>query len=206
MNASFLEIVQTIASGLGALLAVRSMVAADLNLVAILRRNVNGNRRMVASKNVRVERCVLSTQVMLFLVGLATLFLAPPPYTPVPEGTPRSTIETDMIRNLAITRLGMTTASLVLMYLSYRSWLEERIPIQLARRTDRAVTEIDSVAGAANASLAVVAQQAASQAQVVAAVAQDSASAAQNTATLAQDVATDAHAAATEDTPSDKAT
>lgn len=195
MHASFLEIVQTIASGLGALLAVRSMVAADLNLVAILRRNVNGNRKMVAAKNVRVERCVLSTQILLFLVGLATLFLAPPPYTPVAEGAMRSPIETDIIRNLAITRLGMTTASLVLMYLSYRSWLEERIPIQLARRTDRTPLEADGTTSVVVAA----AQHAASQAQVAAAVAQDSASSAQTTATLAQDAATEAISVAKED-------
>lgn len=196
MNASFLEIVQTIASGLGALLAVRSMVAADLNLVTIQRRNVNGNRHMIAAKNVRVERCVLATQVMLFLVGLATLFLAPPPYTPVPDGAVRGSIELDMIRNLAVTRLGMTLASLFLMYLSYRSWLEERIPIQLARRTDLGAPDVGA---GPNAVIAAAAQHAASQAQAVATVAQDSASEAQTTATVAQDAATEAIIVAKDD-------
>lgn len=164
-NASFLEIVQTLAALVGAALTCRAMIEADLNLVAQNRSGMNGNRLLIAQKNVRVERCVLGVQVCMFLAGLASLFIPP-----LPTG-----------QGFVATRL---VNSVILMYLSYRNWLDDRITIP--SRSRRAS---DPTSGAA---IAAAAQQAASVAQVEATAAQTTASVAQDKASVAQDVATEA--------------
>jgi hypothetical protein len=162
VHATFLEVVQALFAGLGAALTTRAMVSADLDLLALLRAGLNGNRKSVAEKNVRVERCVL---------------LVPPP----PFGYPGAPTEFNALlaRGATITRIAMSFASVTLMYMSYRNWLEHRIPLTTVRRTDAVPT------GPA------VAQAAASEAQLAAVAMQATAVEAQNAATHAQDVATE---------------
>ncbi len=131
MNVSFLEIIQTISAGLGALMTLRAKINADLNLVSVRRKGFNGNRLIIACRNVRVERTIFFVQITLFLCGLFTLYLAPPPFT---TGGIPPIIEREMIRSVVVIRLAMTIGSLLLMVLSYKNWLEERIPILVATR------------------------------------------------------------------------
>jgi hypothetical protein len=176
VHATFLEVVQALFAGLGAALTTRAMVSADLDLLALLRAGLNGNRKSVAEKNVRVERCVLLVQLALFLAGMASLWLPPPPF-----GYPGAPTEFNALlaRGATITRIAMSFASVTLMYMSYRNWLEHRIPLTTVRRTDAVPT------GPA------VAQAAASEAQLAAVAMQATAVEAQNAATHAQDVATE---------------
>lgn len=186
MTASFLEIVQVIAALVGFLLTIKAKVSADLSLVTLRRKGLNGNRLLIAEKNVRNEDGHMHMQMILFLVGLTSLFLAPPPFarllSPDPEAV-RLMREANL--QLGITRVGMTAISLYLMYLSYRGWLEERIPILLQYRKN----DGHNVTGT---SVAQKAQVAASAAQELAAMAQDAATVAQETASVSQDAATEA--------------
>jgi hypothetical protein len=182
-GAAFIEIVQTLSALIGMVLAFSTMINADLNLIAIVRTGLNGNRRMIATRNVRTERCVVVVQLALFLAGLTTLFLAPPPYSTIGGEIQTNPIIFQMEQSVRSTRFWMTVCSLVLTYLSYRNWLEERLPVRamLKRQTD------------SPSDLVAMSQDAASKAQVSATVAQDAASAAQTTATVAQDEANIAH-------------
>jgi len=162
MSASFLEIIQTLFAALGAGMTLVSKVNADHNMAAVHRAGFNGLRTIIARKNCRTENVLLTVQAGLFLAGVWTLVLAPPPF------------EAYAVGNVVVTRVAMVWASMWLMYLSYRSWIDLAPLRAQQRRSD----------GATGASVVEKAQAAATTAQ--------------NVATEAQVVASDAQVVATE--------
>jgi hypothetical protein len=145
VNASFLEITQTLTAFFGALMTLRAKVTADLNLVSAMRRGLSADLMIIAYKNVRVERGILYVQTILFVGGLATLFLAPPPFAG--EQGSRTPLEIQRVQSTSITRLATATGSFILMVVSYKNWLENRIPIRRsADVSDSSMTSITSKA------------------------------------------------------------
>ena len=181
MNASFLEIVQTLFAASGGAMTLVSKINADRNLAAVNRSGFNGVRTIIARKNCRTENILLAVQVGLFLAGLWTLFTAPPPFEAYAIGDEaRSPLARAIQMNITITRVAMVWASAWLMYLSYRNWID-LAPLRAQRRSD----------GATGASVVEKAQAAATTAQ--------------NVATEAQTVASDAQVVATEALDASKA-
>jgi len=168
MNASFLEIVQTLMAGLGASMTIVSKINADRNMVAVKRLGANGIRLLIAQKNSRAENIILAVQLGLFFGGLWSLFLAPPPYDAIPFDQP-SAVAKSIRLSVFESRLAMTWASLWLLYLSYRNWID-LTPLRVTRKTDDTVTN-PIVPGEVVKTIQVVAddaQQVADKAQIVA--------------------------------------
>lgn len=158
MNASFWEVAQTSAAAIGTLMSVRSKIDVDRSLEAVTRSRFNGNRRVIAEKNVRTETILLGAQFVLLVAGATTMALAPPPYIP---GLP-----IDYLRTMAARAIAMTVISVLLLYLSYKNWVV-MAPLHAARKTDTTETVPLSVAHKAEI-VAEGAQQVADNAQAVA--------------------------------------
>lgn len=127
MTASFWEVAQTTAAAVGTLMAVRAKIDVDRSLDAVTRSPFNGNRRVIAEKNVRTETVLLGAQFVLLVAGAVTMALAPPPYT---LGLP-----IDYLRTMAARAIAMTVISILLLYLSYKNWVV-MAPLHAARKTD----------------------------------------------------------------------
>lgn len=161
-------VLQVCAALVGALMTFRSKVDADKTMLFVTRSSVNGSRKTIASKNVRIENVILVIQASLFLVGIATMFLGEFP-----------TDHPDVTNVMLIRSVDMAFISILLTWLSYRNWVE-LVPIMASRRSD---VPPDTRNGLANVvSSAKVAQDLAASAQVAAAGAQTAASDAQATA------------------------
>lgn len=171
MNLSYMLVLLQVGAALaGGIMTFRAKVDADKTEAIVIRAAVNGGRRSIARKNVRTENVIFAIQVSLFLIGIATLWLG----VRIQE-----TIEVEYV--IGMRSVVMAFISFILMWLSYRNWVE-LTPVMALRRSDAAVST-DAKTGLANVvSSAKIAQDLAASAQMAAAGAQTAASDAQSTA------------------------
>jgi hypothetical protein len=150
MNLSFIEVLQVLISGFGSgITYFRTFTDAKKNLDAVHLLNRNGSRLSIALKNLRVEGIILICQLTLFVIGLWTLFIAPPPYLAEglvdPFGFQTSdevwALVSDYYRAIQAGQAAMTLVSIYLIWLSHRnaSSLDE---INQQRRDDKELKEL----------------------------------------------------------------
>lgn len=121
MTASFLEVVQVLVAGLGALMIlIRTMPDAEKNRDTIREKYRKDpdhyrGRLAIAEKNLMFEQVFLSAQAVLFFVGLWTWFIAPPPYLPDSLMDVSGKFTDDEIRHIVLDNRHAVTAKKIAM-------------------------------------------------------------------------------------------
>lgn len=169
----FFEIAQTFMALCGSVMSFVVKKDADRNKARAFRFRFNGDRRLIAIKNCRIENTVWIVQIALAVTGVAAIWLAPPPM-PNHEHVivEEMRLMREIVFSIIVVRLGMAYVSYRLMRLSYQNWVD-MAPLRARREDDmprtvdvtpspvEKVTELAASAQAASVSAATVAEQAA---------------------------------------------
>lgn len=129
MTASFMEVLQVVAAATGVFFAWLELDEADKELTAVKESKYDGDRSRIACKNIRVARCILLFQCVLFTIGLWTCFSPPPPLLPLPLIDPSGVLTPEMITWIVIgnrhaviaKQVSMMSGSVIFAWLSYRN-------------------------------------------------------------------------------------
>lgn len=125
-NASFSEIIQVVAASIGACLALRPMLNAERNRVAVIREGFSGDRLLFADWLCGKTRTTFWIQILMAFGGLATWRLAPPPWAlefVATTGEAQRQLIVEARASMVVSRLILFGVSIALMRLSYKSWI-----------------------------------------------------------------------------------